>query len=180
MKSKPLFLLITAIAVLLAGCNTLNSSPGAAAAKQEPITPSGKADNSSCPVTQPPQDPFIPPEPWPAEPPDEGQFWFGQDGLWTALPRDGSWRQLALGEKFWWWSEEFNVSEDATPDLQVTAERLDGKAAAYRTTEATNGFHPSFNWAMLAGVELPSPGCWQFTGEYKGQQLSFVLWAPAE
>lgn len=180
MKSKPLLWLITAVAILSAGCNALNPSPGAAAAKQEPATPKGNAGASSCPVTRPPDSPFIPPEPWPPEPPGEDQFWFGHDELWTALPEDGSWRQLALGEKFWWWSEDFDVSEDDSPDVQVTAERLDGKAPDFRATEATNGFHPSFNWAMLVGVELPSPGCWQFTGEYKGQPLSFILWVPAE
>ena len=98
--------------------------------------------------------------------------------MWTALPQDGSWRQLALGEKFWWWSEEFDVKEDTMPDLRITARRLDGEAAAFETGEATNGFHESFHWAMLAGVQLPSPGCWEFTGEYKGHELSFVLWVP--
>jgi hypothetical protein len=53
-------------------------------------------------------------------------FWFGQASLWTALPESGSWRQLALGEKFWWWSQEFDVQEDSTPGLAITARRLDG------------------------------------------------------
>lgn len=116
--------------------------------------------DSDCPVTQPPDPRFVPPQPW------------------TALPAGGSWRQLALGEKFWWWSEEFDVAADATPDLTVTARRLDGDAPAFQVSEATNGYHSSFHWAMLIGVELASPGCWEFTGQYKGHQLSFVLWVP--
>ncbi len=133
-----------------------------------------------CPVTQPPKAPFIPPDPWPSQPPGTGQFWFGDSGLWAALPARGSWRQLALGEKFWWWSEEFDVAVDATPDLTVTARHLDGDTPAFQASEATNGYHESFNWAMLIGVDLTSPGCWEFTGQYKDHQLSFVLWVPPE
>ena len=133
-----------------------------------------------CPVTRPPKSPFIPPEPWPSQPPGKDQFWLGDNGLWTALPASGSWRQLALGEKFWWWSEEFDVTEDAMPNLTVTARRLDGDAPSFQVSEATNGYHESFNWAMLIGVELASPGCWEFTGQYKGHQLSFVLWVPPQ
>lgn len=136
-----------------------------------------------CPVTQPPDPPFIPADPWPSQPPEKGQFWYGDSRLWTALPTNGSWRQLALGEKFWWWSEEFeelDVFEDDTPDLTVTARRLDVDAPPFRVTEATNGYHESFHWAMLIGVELASPGCWEFTGQYKGHRLSLVLWVPPE
>lgn len=139
-----------------------------------------KASTLDCPVTQPPETAFIPPEPWPAQPPGKDQFWYGENGLWTALPASGSWRQLALGEKFWWWSGEFDVVEDSTPDLVVTARRLDGDAPVFQTTGATNGYHESFHWAMLAGVELPTPGCWEFTGQYSNDQLSFVLWVPPE
>jgi cytochrome c2 len=153
---------------------------GEAAAKTSSEVASAAAGLSDCPFTRPPEPPFIPPLPWPPQPPGTGEFWFGNAGLWTALPVSGSWRQLALGEKFWWWSEEFDVSEDTTPDLTVTARRLDGDAPSFAVSEATNGYHDSFNWAMLIGVELASPGCWEFTGEYKGHQLSLVLWVPPE
>jgi hypothetical protein len=145
-----------------------------------PLTSATGGGRSDCPVTQPPEPAFIPPAPWPAQPPGTGEFWFGSSGLWTALPRNGNWRQLALGEKFWWWSAEFDVAEDTTPDLTVRARRLDGDAPAFQVPEATNGYHESFNWAMLTGVKLASPGCWEFTGHYKGHQLPFTLWVPAE
>ena len=29
---------------------------------------------------------------------------------------------------------------------------------------------------MLVGVYVPTPGCWEITGDYKGQKLSFVVW----
>jgi hypothetical protein len=30
--------------------------------------------------------------------------------------------------------------------------------------------------AMLTGVYVPTPGCWEIAGDYKGQKLSFVVW----
>lgn len=175
-------LLFATLALLVAACNSPRASAaGEVDTKASPETTSAIGGLSDCPVTQPPEPPFIPPSPWPAQPPGRPyEFWFGDDGLWTALPIGGSWRQLALGEKFWWWSEEFDVYEDDTPDLIVIANRLDGDASAFQTIGATNGYHESFNWAMLIGVKLPSPGCWEFTGQYKEHQLSFVLWVPQE
>jgi hypothetical protein len=29
---------------------------------------------------------------------------------------------------------------------------------------------------MLTGVDVPTPGCWEIMGDYKGQKLSFVVW----
>jgi len=172
MSFKPLPLLFAAVALLASACNSLNSSFIGET--------SANAQSSDCQVTQPPEPAFIPPEPWPSEPADTDKFWYGDIGLWTALPTDGSWPQLALGEKFFWWSEEFDVSEDETPDLTVTATRLDGDVPPFQVSKATNAYHESFNWAMLIGVELASPGCWEFTGQYKGHQLSFILWVPEE
>lgn len=133
---------------------------------------------ADCPVTQPPNPPFIPPSPWPSQPPDTSRYWFGDNGLWVALPTDGIWSQLLLGEKFLWWSQEFDVYEDETPDLTMTGRRLGGEAPPFQTSEATNIYHESIDWAMMSGVELASSGCWELTGQYKGHQLSFVLWVP--
>lgn len=174
--------LFTALAMLMEACNPLSvSTADIADKKAAPGTTPAIAGFANCPVTQPPEPPFIPPAPWPAQPPGyPNEFWFGDAGLWTALPTSGTWRQLALGEKFWWWSEEFDVNEDPTPDLTVTARRLDGKSLSFQASGATNGYHESFDWAMLIGVKLASPGCWEFTGQYKGHPLTFVLWVPPE
>ena len=176
MKFQKLIIFFTIFVLLAAACSSLGASSVGGAIAQV----SQKTKLSICPVTQPPEPSFIPPDPWPAEPPGAERFWYGDSGLWTALPADGSWPQLALGEKFFWWSEEFDVSEDEKPDLLITARRLDGDSPPFQVLEATNAYHESFNWAMLAGVELASPGCWEFTGQYKGHQLSFVLMVPEE
>jgi hypothetical protein len=181
MRSLILSLLFGACALLTAGCNSIGAIvEHEAAANDSPSTMSVMSGFPDCPVTQPPEPAFIPSSPWPSLPPETQKFWFGNAGLWTMLPFSGSWRQLAIGEKFWWWSEEFDVSEDETPDLKVTARRLDGTAPTFQESKAVNGYAETYNWAMLSGVKLPSPGCWEFTGQYKGHQLSFVLWVPAE
>lgn len=179
MQSRLLPLLFIVLALLAAACNSARTSVvGELAAKSAQETSSAGVDRAACTVTRPPEPAFVPPAPWPIRPPETDRFWFGNADLWTSLPLDGNWRQLALGEKFWWWSQEFDVKEDSTPDLTVIARRLDGDAPNFQVSEATNGYHESINWAMLIGVELPSPGCWEFTGQYKGQELSFVVWVP--
>jgi hypothetical protein len=152
---------------VLASCGKLNSQQSAPAA-------------ISCPVTAAHGDPFIPPEPWPAQPPDDSRFWYGEAGLWTALPVSGAWPLLADWDKFWLWSEDFDVYEDETPDFTVTARRIDGPAPQFRSADTTNGYHESWHWAMLTGVNLPTPGCWQFEAAYKGHRIEFVVLVPEE
>ncbi len=182
--SLSLLLMITTLLAMACTSTTTSVAGKQVENVSQATTPLPTSETMSCPVTQPPDPPFIPPTPWPPQPPltppGPGKFWFGDNGLWTALPEDGSWRQLALGDKFWWWSEEFIIAEDSTPDLIINARQLDGDAPPFQITEATNGYHKSSHLAVLAGVELAVPGCWEFTGEYKGHQLSFVLWVPAE
>ena len=181
MGFKPLPFLITAIVLLTAACNSPNSSITGDPTPPTPReTKSTHNQLSDCAVTQSPEVAFIPPEPWPSQPPGPDEFWFGDRGLWTALPESGSWHQLMLGEKNFWWSEEFDVSEDATPDLSVTARRLDGDLPEFQVSEATNAYDESINLAMLVGVELASPGCWEFTGQFKDHRLTFVVWVPEE
>ncbi len=171
------------VAGLLVAC-----APGAESAAAEPtptrplpsLQPAPTDAPFICPVTLPPETPFVPPTPWPAVPPDPGRYWFGDSDLWTALPLDGQWAQLARGEKFWWWSANFDVQQDDTPDLLLTARRLDGDAPPFQSFPATNGYHDSINWAMLAGVTLPTPGCWEITGHYQGTQQTIVVNVPAQ
>jgi hypothetical protein len=93
------------------------------------------------------------------------------------LPQDGRWDQLARGEKVWWWRVGYDGAEEPEPDLWIVARRLDAVAPDARTDPpATNGYHRDFHWAMLAGLEVPTPGCWEVTGHYEGTTLSFVVW----
>lgn len=130
----------------------------------------------SCAVTQPPDPAFVPPSPYPAEPPGEDRFWHGTETPWTALPVDGTWQQLLYGEKVFWWREGYVWNEEPQPELTVTGRRLDGPAPVAEVSRATNAFHPSFNSAMLVGLDLPAPGCWEITGRHGNDELTFVVW----
>jgi len=131
----------------------------------------------TCPVTLPADTSFTPPPPYPPTAPYEGWFWYGTESLWLMLPADGTWSQLAIFDKVFWWREGYEGSEEPQPELAVTGRRLDAEAPAVEVEPpATNAYHRDFHWAMLAGVSVPTPGCWEITGHYKGHELSFVVW----
>ncbi len=62
------------------------------------------------------------------------------------------------------------------PALVVTGRRLDAPAPPLAASRATHAIAGDIGLAMLVGVRLPTPGCWEITGEYAGTPLSFVVW----
>ena len=137
---------------------------------------------ASCPVTRPPAVPFTPPGENQMGV-DDNNFWWGTEKLWIALPKSGTvwgWLPRAPGKpdltaKIFWGSVDFDYHRKEDYDLKVTGRRLDGEAPPLLVEKVTNAlFVP--NAAMLTGVYVPTPGCWEITGDYKGQKLSFVVW----
>lgn len=207
MKRGHIFLLLTILVLLLVGGALYSASPAMSSqvtpltdvasssepvvtievsVKRNPVGRSGPAEApaggpEACPVTLPPDSPFTPPPPYPATAPYAGNFWYGTEDLWTMLPDDGNWQQLAHGEKLFWWQEGYVGSEAPQPELAVSARRLDGQApTAHSGPPATNAYHSDFDWAMLVGMRVPTSGCWEITGRYQGHELSFVVWVGAE
>ncbi|MDQ3929747.1 MAG: hypothetical protein M3328_11460 [Chloroflexota bacterium] len=134
-----------------------------------------------CPVTRPPEQPFVPPPPYSPSPAWAGAFWYGTNLLWTQLPVDGAWEELAEGphgytQKVLWWREGYSWKDDPSPDLTVTGRRLDAPAPPLRASRATNAFAEDIQSAMLIGVDFPAPGCWEVTGKVTDRELSFVIW----
>ena len=141
---------------------------------------------ASCPATAPPAVPFTPPAAYEMDDYQTG-FWLGTDKLWTALPKAGvvwGWAPRPPGQeldvqpltaKTFWASVDFNYKEEYPPQIKVTGKRLDGDAPPLRTMRATNAF-PGPAAAMLVGVYVPTPGCWEITAEYRGEKLSYVVW----
>lgn len=140
---------------------------------------------ASCPVTVAPAIPFIPPPPYEADASTKS-FLIGTDKLWTAVRKSGVWywaphppgqenEVQPLTAKTFWGSVDFDWKSENPPLLKVTGRRLDGDAPPLRTLRSTNAF-PGPAAAMLSGVYVPTPGCWEITGEYKGEKLSFVVW----
>ena len=56
--------------------------------------------------------------------------------------------------------------------------RLDAAAPTVSVTGATNGFRDDIGAFILLGLELPTGGCWELTGQYHGQQVRFVVRVP--
>lgn len=149
--------------------------------------------SDSCPVTKPPLMAFIPPSPYPTEIPADS-FWFGTENLWTSLPMDGTWKGLpiwsaaeqaesegdsyrptgsAFRNKLVWWHEGYDWRTD--DPLTVTGNRLDAPTPPL-TGHASNGWtDDSHHPFMVAGIFIPTLGCWAITGEYKGDRLTFVV-----
>lgn len=137
--------------------------------------------HKGCPVTKLPTQPFVPPSPYPADP-GEGRFWFGTEKLWTHLFVDGRWRGLPTDsgyrDKVFWWRRGYNWRIENPPKLTVTARRLDSPAPRLVTDE-----HANAGWTsdrdhpfIVTGIDIPTAGCWQITGDYKGDRLTFVVW----
>jgi hypothetical protein len=116
--------------------------------------------------------------------PDDKSFWLGTEKLWIALPNSGEvwgWAPRAPGHehdltaKIFWGSVDFDYHRREDYTLKVTGRRLDGDAPPLVVDRVTNAlFVP--HAAMLTGVIVPTPGCWEITGDYKGEKLSFVVW----
>jgi len=134
-----------------------------------------------CPVTTSANVSFKAPEPFSPIAPWEGIFWYGSEHLWTALNTDGVWSKLpensdGYGQKIMWWSSLYSLKDELEPELVVSGRRLDGEAEPLRFYGATNAMADDIGEAMLTGVEIPTLGCWEITGQYKESEISFVVW----
>jgi hypothetical protein len=182
---------LTALTALFSfPCNTVTQAPQertAAVALRALNAPANVPE--TCRVTQPPSSLFVPPPPYPASP-GEGMFWVGTEKLWTSLPVSGTWRGLqpyspttpGLRQKIFWWREGYDWRANPTPPLSVRGRRLDGQApefvipdkTGHRVTTGYNEFRKT--WFMLVGADIPTPGCWEITGGFDGDKLTFVIW----
>jgi hypothetical protein len=104
--------------------------------------------------------------------------WYGSEALAVMLPPDGIWQGMGpehhYRDKLFWWS--FGFKPGAEAQLKVTGRRLDSASPPANVSTASNAYAASLGgWAMLVAVEFPSSGCWEITGEYLGQKLSFVV-----
>ena len=168
---------VVLISLVALTATTQENSPQQPPEEREPVP-------ASCPVTVRPAKPFTPPSQYELE---QSGFWLGTERLWTALPKSGEvwdWVPHAPGHehdvqpltaKTFWASVDFNYREEYPPELKVTGKRLDENAPPLLTSRATNAF-PGPAAAMLVGVYVPTPGCWEITGEYRGEKLSYVVW----
>jgi hypothetical protein len=135
-----------------------------------------------CAVTLPEAGTFVPPAPYDPELSSPHRFWYGSERLWALPAADGIWRgnrrDHGVFNKVFWWSSAWEWKTDHRPALTVTARRLDADVQPVAATPATNAHESHIHHAMLVGLAIPTSGCWEITGEYKGETLSYVVWAP--
>jgi hypothetical protein len=155
---------------------TFAASPSVNAAIPHAVPP-------SCHLTKPTH-PFLPPaeNSAPARPPAYYDAeWYGTERLWTMLRHGGEvWFDLprdadGLGQKTFWWSADFHVTDEPQPAISVTGRQLDGFGRFATPAPGTNA-GADFGSAMLIGVGVPTTGCWEITATYKGATLSYVAW----
>lgn len=150
----------------LLGCIFLLGLPASGAATER---------SSSCPTTVAPSGSFAEPSPSSAS-----RFWYGSEALAVLLNRSGTWQGMGprnnYRNKLFWWRQGYIGATEPRPELIVSGRKLDGEAPPANVSRATNAYHKDFGgWAMLVMVEFPASGCWEVTGQYKGQTASFVV-----
>ena len=136
----------------------------------------------TCPVTKPASQPFVPPPPYPAKP-FRGQFWFGTDRLWTALPVTGTWRlghytsdDPTFRQKLAFWRQGYDPHTEPRPNLTVSGRRTDSPASPLQTDGKGSGSWTSDDQFIMTGINFPTTGCWEITGHYENDELTFVIW----
>ena len=169
-RHRPSPVLLAALALLLGACAT----PAVETPARGDTTTSSAPVASSCPATRAPVRPFVPPPPYPRRPPAlyGDVFWYGTGRLWTWLEADGTGRR---SDKSFWWRRGYDWRTETSPRLLVTARRLDGAAPAVTVPDATNGFREDIGAFMLTGLDFPAGGCWEVTGRYAGDRLTYVV-----
>ena len=123
----------------------------------------------TCQVTKPVQA-LVPPPPYPAKP-SRGQFWFGTDGLWTALPETGAW--IGLGhytpsdptfrQKLQFWREGFDAHAATEAKLMVTGRRIDSLDPPLQTDGPGTPSWRGDDQFFMTGINFPTTGCWEIT-----------------
>ena len=167
--------------VMLTGLGCRTNDEGVIAGTAEIVAGDlGTAVPANCPVTQPQEPQFVPPEPYAAIA-AEGSFWYGTEALWTDVRRDGMWYGLpqsegGYGNKLAWWHGGYSIEAEPVPEITLSARQLDGEAVVEPYIDGTNAFHPDYGEFMMTGIELPTLGCWEISAAYKGERLSFVVW----
>jgi hypothetical protein len=152
----------------------------AAKSEEASVEPRSREVPYSCAVTQPPEPAFVPPPPYPDKV-REGGFWFGSEKLWTRLRTDGVWHgvhtQTGYGDKLFLFSVDFDVKKTEGLRLTVTGRRRDAGAPPFiANAECCSSDMTRHYPFVVAGVDIPTAGCWEITAENQGDKLSFVVW----
>jgi hypothetical protein len=123
-------LCVLAIVPLIAGaCGAEQAAAGRPLHRSTPTAQAAASTRTQdgCALTIPSSPAFIPPDPYPSQPPELYQAeWYGSADLWTMLGPEGEvWEDLPerggkFTQKLLWWSEDLSAGEGPTP-IPLTA-----------------------------------------------------------
>jgi len=104
--------------------------------------------------------------------------WFGSESLAVAIPANGVWRGMGpdrdFFDKLFWLVGGFQPGLES--DFSLTGRHLYDDSIKPIIGDAGNASHEDFGgWSILVGVGFPRSGCWELTGTYLGQSLTFVV-----
>ena len=147
---------------------TLATTPGASASAPAAAIPTMPPDGS-CPVTHPASSEAVPQAVIDAiaagasVPLKRADFqsWYGNDALWVELYPQGPRR-----------SEKFPWVRLGRGSLTITAHRIDGEAAP-AVAHVPQGYGDT--GFQASGIDFPTAGCWELTGQLAGEPLRFVV-----
>jgi len=152
---------------------------------QEKLPPDGRTVvPDSCSVTRPGDRPFVPPRKYRHQL-GKDYFWYGTDRLWVVLPASGMWAGLphyepgdpTFRQKIAWWRLGLEADTKLPTPFRITGRRLDAPAPPLLSDPVTGVSAMTDSTPFfMSGVNFPTPGCWEVTGRYDQDELSFVIW----
>jgi hypothetical protein len=109
--------------------------------------------------------------------------------LWIGPAVDGIWRgqrtEKGHRDKLFVWRDGYSPIAEPQGRLVIQGRRLDEGGRGF-SVAGTNAYlcdqQPCGStlapghWSLLAGVDIPTLGCWQLTASYGGDSLPFVVW----
>jgi hypothetical protein len=93
------------------------------------------------------------------------------------LRNDATWPQ---GEKTFWWRKDWGrykrIPEKEALKLTVAARRLDASAPLPKVSRASSSYKEGGRSFLVGGIDFPTLGCWEITGHYEDDELTFIVW----
>lgn len=112
----------------------------------------------------------------PGEPYGLPGYWYGSEKLAVRLPENGQWNiedsNNRISYRQLWWALDYKPFMEK--DLKVTISEYNEEEVLVEASPITNALIGNV-WYMMVGTALPGLGCWEVSGEYHGETLSFVV-----
>jgi hypothetical protein len=79
-------------------------------------------------------------------------------------------------EKLPFWRQGYDPHSEPRPNLTVSGKRIDAIAPPVQTDGKGNGSWTRDDQFIMTGIDFPTAGCWEMTGRYNDEELTFVVW----